>query len=146
MATSYKTLDTIIYQTDRFDINKILFFTITDDESIVIPDTDLFTIYQRYIVPYVQTYTVTDKQREYYQYKPYLLSSDVYGTPNLGWLILMLNYQECASKFRLKSTIRLIPGTYLNGLYDTIVTKSNDKLKKNWNTYLSKVDDAVITI
>ena len=141
MATVYKTLDSIINLQDRYDFNKILFFTTTDDESLVIPDTDLFTIYRRYIVPYVETYTVSDAQRSYYRYKPYLLSNDIYGTPSLAWLILMLNYQECASKFRIKSTIQLIPATYLNSLYDTIVTKSSDKLQLNWNEFLTKVDD-----
>ena len=57
----------------------------------------------------------------------------------LGWLILMLNDRECASKFYLKSTVHLIPVEYLNNVYDTIVTKSNTRLKQNWNTYLRKV-------
>lgn len=140
MATVIKTLDELINHQNRFDINKVTFFTTTDDGTLIIPDTNLFTIYRRYINPYIGTYTLTKAQRAHYRYKPYLLSTDVYGTPELGWIILMLNDQECASKFRLKSTIRLIRGDYLNELYDTIVTKSNDKLEKNWNKYLTLVD------
>lgn len=52
----------------------------------------------------------------------------------------MLNDMECASKFYIKQTIRLIPGTYLEQLYDTVVTKSTDRLKENWNEYLTQVE------
>lgn len=135
-AVTIKTLQDVINLSDRFDINKITFFTTTKDNGIIVPDTNLFEIYRRYINPYIMTYTVTVAQRAYYQYKPYLLSKDIYGTPELGWLILMLNDQECASKFRLKSSVKLIPADTLDQLYDTIVTKSGDKLNQNWNTYL----------
>lgn len=134
-----KTLDDIINRQDRYDINKITFFTVTDDQSIVITDTDLFAIYRRFINPYIGTYSVTDAQRQYYRYKPYLLSADVYGTPELGWMILLLNDRECASKFTLKSYIHLIPGNFLEELYDTVITKSSDRLDKNWNTYLPMI-------
>lgn len=139
MANTVKTLDDVINYKSRYDLNKVLFFTQTDDETLIIPDTNLFTIYRRYINPYIGTYRVNSAQREYYKRKPYLLSADTYGTPELGWLILMLNDQECASKFYLKTTVKLIPGTYLEELYDTIVTKSNGRLENNWNKYLTKL-------
>ena len=135
-----KTLDQIINRRDRFDINKVLFYTVTDDGTLIIPDTNLFQIYRRYINPYIGTYKVTKAQREYYRYKPHLLSSDIYGTPELAWLILMLNDRECPSKFTIKSTIKLIPEPYLVNLYDTIVTKSNGKLESNWNKYLTMLN------
>ena len=40
-----KTLDDIINRQDRYDLNKITFYTVTDDQSLVIQDTDLYTIY-----------------------------------------------------------------------------------------------------
>ena len=138
-----KTLDDIINRSDRYDINKITFFTQTYDKTLIIPDTNLFEIYMRYVRPYVGTFNVSDAERQYYRFKPYLLSLDVYGTPSLGWLILMLNDRECASKFYLKQTVRLIPVEYLNNVYDTIVTKSSTRLEKNWNTYLRKVGNSV---
>ena len=141
MATTFKTLDDIINEVNRYDYNKIIFLTQTDDEDLIIRDTDLFTTYMRFIDPYVATYKVTPAQRNYYRYKPYLLSQDLYGTPALGWMLLMLNDRQSASKFRIKSTIRLIPKTYLNQLYDTVVTKSNSKLEKNWNTYLPLIEN-----
>lgn len=136
MTHVVKTLEDIINHQDRYDLNKVIMYTTTDDGSMIIPDTNLFQIYRRYINPYIGTYKVSDKLRTYYRYKPHLLSADVYGTPELAWLLLMLNDRECPSKFTLKSTIRLIPAPYLASLYDTIVTKSNAKLEKNWNEFL----------
>lgn len=137
----YKTLDDILNRNDRFDVNKVTYYTATDDESLVIPDTDLFAIYRRYINPYIGIYKTTFAQREHYARKPFLLAHDVYGTPFLGWLILMLNDQESPSKFRIKSTIKLIPNQLLTTVYDTVVTKAKGRLDLNWAKYLNMVDD-----
>lgn len=140
MATIYKTLDSLLNTTDRYDINKITYFTVTDDGTLVIPDTNVIDIYRRYVSPYIQVYKVTEKQRNFYRYRPYLLSADVYGTPKLGWLIMMLNDRECASKFTIKTTIKLIPLSVIGQLYDSLVTKSTSKLEANWAKYLTLVE------
>lgn len=140
MATTLKTLEDLIDNEDRYDINKVTYFTITNDGTLVIPDTTVFEIYRRYINPYVVTYKVTKKQREYYRGKPYLLSTDVYGTPKLAPLIMLLNDRESPSKFSIKQTIRLIPIELMPSVYESIVTKSTERLERNWATYLSKVD------
>ena len=134
-----KTLDDIINRQDRYDLNKITFYTATDDQSLVIQDTDLYTIYLRFIAPYIGSYKVTPAQRSYYRYKPYLLSADVYGTPELGWMILAMNDRECAPQITLKQYVKLIPTTYLEELYDTVITNSTDKLSRTWTTYLPMV-------
>ena len=139
MATLVTLQDVIDSRDSRYDMNNITFYTLTDDESLLIKNTDLFLIYRRYMIPYVGTYTVTKDQRRRYLTRPKLLSADVYGTPDLDWLILMLNDQECASKFRMKSTVKLIPLDNLEELYDTIVTRSNTRLEENWNQYLPAV-------
>lgn len=139
MPTVMKTLDDIINRDDRFDVNKITFFTQTDDKTLIIPDKNLFEIYMRYIRGYVGTFRVSKAEQRYYRFRPQLLSLDVYGTPALDWLILMLNDRECPSKFYLKNTVKLIPVEALDNVYDTIVTKSSDKLKANWNVYLRQV-------
>jgi len=139
-GTVYKTLDDIINREDKYDFHKICFYTVTSDGELLIPDTNLFQTYIRYIADYVGTYKTTDEQRRYYKYKPALLSNDIYGTPNLSWLLLMLNNRECASKFTIKQYIRLITPKQLSTLFDTIVTKSNDKLEANWNEYLPLVN------
>lgn len=139
MPAVMKTLDDIINRDDRFDVNKITFFTQTDDKTLIILDKNLFEIYMRYIRGYVGTFRVSEAEQRYYRFRPQLLSLDVYGTPALDWLILMLNDRECPSKFYLKNTVKLIPVEALDNVYDTIVTKSSDKLKANWNVYLRQV-------
>ena len=139
MPAVMKTLDDIINRDDRFDVNKITFFTQTDDRTLIIPDKNLFEIYMRYIRGYVGIFRVSEAEQRYYLFRPQLLSLDVYGTPALDWLILMLNDRECPSKFYLKNTVKLIPVEALDNVYDTIVTKSSDKLKANWNVYLRQV-------
>ena len=108
-VTQYKTLQDVIDTENRYDVNGVTIFTKTEDGDLIIRDTDLFTIYMRYIQPFITTYTVTKEQREHYARKPEWLSQDIYGTPELSWLLIMLNDMECASKFYLKSTVRAIP-------------------------------------
>lgn len=135
-ASVIKTLDDIINKNDRYDVNKITYYTMIEDAQLIIRDSDLFDTYARFIVNYVRTYTVSDYQRAYYRCKPHLLSYDVYGTPELVWLVIRLNDMECPSKFRLKRTVNLIPADILPQVFDAVVTRSTDKLQENWNTYL----------
>lgn len=144
MAT-IKTLDDIINKNDRYDLNKISMYQYAIDDSLIIYSTDVFRLYYRFIRNYVEPYKISQVQRDYYYSKPHLLSQDIYGTPELAWLILRLNDQECPSKFRLKSRIYLIDPTTLSNLYDTVITRSTDKVKENWNEFLPEVvieDDA----
>lgn len=138
-----KTLDDIINRIDRYDVNKITFYAATDDKTLVVPGKNLFEMYFKYAAPYVGTFGVTDAERRYYQYKPYLLSQDVYGTPSLGWMILYLNDRESASRFYLKSTVNLIPPQVLPEVYDTIATRSSVRLKGNWNAYLPMIGEDI---
>lgn len=142
-----KTLDDIINKNDRYDLNKITFYTETEGGELIIKDTDLFSKYLRFIWPYVRKYKISDYQRRYYRCRPHLLSFDVYGTPELAWMVIMLNDQECPSKFRPKSTVNLIPVTQLAAIYDTITTRSDEELQSNWNEYLPKItntDDFIL--
>lgn len=144
MAT-IKTLDDIINKNDRYDLNKISMYQYAIDDDLIIYSTDVFRLYYRFIRNYVEPYKISQVQRDYYYSKPHLLSQDIYGTPELAWLILRLNDQECPSKFRLKSRIYLIDPTTLSNLYDTVITRSTDKVKENWNEFLPAVvieDDA----
>jgi len=139
--TVMKTLDDIINRDDRYDINKIMFYKATDDNTLVIEDLTIVDIYYKFLLGYIAPYDVSRSQREYYRGKPYLLSLDVYGTPALAWLILKMNDRECASKFYLKATINLIPASTLSTIYDQLVTKSAKRMRANWNKYLKMVGE-----
>lgn len=134
-----KTLSDVIRYDNRYDLEKIMFYGTTIDGSLIIPETDLIQIYGRYLAQYIVTYSVDPEYRERYRYKPYALSRDVYGTPALAWLIMRMNDKECASKFYLKNTVRLIPREVLLSVYDTIATKSSDRLSANHVEYLRRL-------
>ena len=127
-----KTLSELISSQSRYELTKITYLTKTKDGDIIIPDTNVFTIYMRFIQDYITIYKVNDVQRRKYRCKPGLLSMELYGTPDLAWLILKLNDQESPSKFRLKSNIKLISITDLNAIYTNIISNASDKLSRNW--------------
>lgn len=129
-----KTLDDLINFTDRYDPVKISYFSLAgkDEDALAVISTNLFSLYQRYTYQFVERYTVTPKQRREYRCRPFLLSTAFYGTPNLAWLIMMLNNCECPSKFRIKQYIDMIPLESLDELYDTVVTRHRKKLDANW--------------
>lgn len=143
MPQVIKTLEDIINREDRYDINKITFFTITDDHELVIPDKNIFETYMRFIRPYVQVYEVGDREREYYRFRPQLLSLDVYGTPSLDWLLIILNDRECASKFYLKQTVNMVPTSIIGRLHEQIAARPKKELEKNWDKYLRLVGEDI---
>lgn len=135
MAT-YKTLDEIMNIDDRYNINKITFLTHTEDGTLIIPDYNLIDKYRRFIAPYVTRYVLTDKQRDFYRYRPYQLAYDVYGTHALGLLVLILNDKECASKFKLKRYVKLLPPDTMAEIYEGLASRGSSKLEDNWSEQL----------
>jgi hypothetical protein len=136
----YKTLAEILERDDRYDVNKITYFTHTDDETLIIPDLNLIDKYRRFIAPYVVQYTMTRKERNFYNFRPYQLAYDVYGTPDLGLMVMILNDKECASKFVLRRKVSLIPPNRLGELYEMITMKSSEKLEENWSEQLKDME------
>ena len=132
----YKTLAEILERDDRYDVNKITYFTHTDDNDLIIPDLNLIDKYRRFIAPYVVQYTMNQRERNFYRCRPFQLAYDVYGTPDLGLMIMILNDKECPSKFILKKRISLIPPSRIGELYETLTTRSSDKLEENWAVQL----------
>ena len=58
-----------------------------------------------------------------YRYNPKLLSYDVYGTPDLGYSILLLNNMEHISEFTCAGVVRILSVedvTMLKKLHDTL--------------------------
>ena len=60
----YKTLSELLERDDRYDVNKITYFTHTEDESLIIPDLNLIDKYRRFIAPYVVQYVMNKKERD----------------------------------------------------------------------------------
>ena len=133
---AYKTLSELLERDDRYDVNKITYFTHTEDGDLIIPDLNLIDKYRKFIAPYVVQYVMNKKERDFYRCRPYQLAYDVYGTPDLGLMIMILNDKECASKFVLKKRISLIPPNRIGELYETITMRSSYRLEDNWTKEL----------
>lgn len=134
-----KTLDDLINFTDQFDPKALSYYSAAGegDDRLIVLSTNLFSMYQKYIRKFVETYSVTEEQRRQFRCRPQLLSTAFYGTPNLYWLVLMLNNRECPSKFKLKKYVHMIPIESLNIIYDTIIAKGRTKLESNWAEMLT---------
>ena len=138
-----KTLDDIVNREDQYDVNNITFYRMTGDGSRVIMGSTLYDTYYRFIMPYVVEYSVNSAQQRYYRGKPHLLSTDIYGTPDLAWLIMKLNNRECPSRFYLKPSVRLIPKNRIQELFNLLTTKGGDRIASNHNKYLKKIGRSV---
>ena len=96
-AATYKTLSDIINREDQYDLKNVTFYGTSVDGELIISSENLFNMYARYIAQFAVTYKVTDEYKKYYRFRPRLLSQDIYGTPDLAWLLMYLNFQECPS-------------------------------------------------
>lgn len=139
--SNFKTLDDILKEQHRYDVNNITFYKFDDTGGLIVPDLTLFDIYYRLIVGYVSSYNTTEENRARYRNKPYLMSQDIYGTPHLGWLIMKLNDRECPSRFTLGRTVRIISPLVLPEVFDMLSNKSSDSLEDNQLRFNSMIGE-----
>lgn len=138
---SFKTLDDIIGEQNRYDMNNVTFYRLDETGGLIVPDMTLFDIYYRLIVGYVTIYNTTEDNRARYRGRPYLMSQDIYGTPQLGWLIMKLNDRECPSRFTLGRTVRIINPLTLPRVFDMLSNKSAGSLEDNQVRFNSLVGE-----
>ena len=62
------------------------------DEKFVVNMNCLFEKYYELLTDYAVTVTLTEEEYFRYRFKPRLLSKDLYGTYNLHFLLLKLNF------------------------------------------------------
>lgn len=144
MPQAIKTLDDVILREDRYDINKVTLFKQTEDGELVIPDKNIFRTYLRFIRPYVTELKVSDHARQFYRFRPQLLSLDIYGTPSLDWMLMMLNDRECASKFYLKDTVKIIPSNIIGKVFQEVIARPAGQLQKNRDKYIRLIGEDIV--
>ena len=108
--------------------------------GLEILDHNLLRDYIPLLDDVIVTVTLSTEEMVRYRYAPDLLAYDVYGTPDLGLMIMILNDKECPSKFILRKRIRLIPPNRIGELYETITTRSSEKLEDNWAEQLKDME------
>ena len=101
------------------------------NDTITLFSPHIFNIYKNLLSVYMDTITLDEK----YFYKPELLSFDIYGTPDLWYLILWANDISTVTEFS-KSEVKIINDKGLDKINTVIETyKSRLNLNRE-NPYL----------
>ena len=87
--------------------------------------------YRPILKKYVQKYKITGADEKKYEYRPTILSYDLYGTIELAPLILEMNQMTSATQFHnLKNGVYLFKNGIKEILYE-IMIKEERELKRN---------------
>lgn len=81
---------------------------------------------------YQVTVLLDDKQYEKYRFKPKLLCHDVYGNPELYYIILLMNYTADVKEFDFKK-IKMLNTTAMNTLMSYIYNAEKSQIDR-YNT------------
>lgn len=114
-----KTLDDVINYTTLYDIRK--YAKIKDVNGIKFIDETMFDIYFKLFKPLIQRVSTTVEHKKY-NYNPKLLSRDLYGTPDLDWLLVRIN-SESSSRFKIEGKINYIHPDDIDTIFDILASK-----------------------
>ena len=92
--------------TSSYSIQSISLFYKDKENDIIYLDKLVYQKYDGLIMSMAQNVELTDDEINKYKYSPELLSSDLYGTPNLSHLILYIN--RCPAYSFKRKNIKLI--------------------------------------
>lgn len=90
-------------------------------EIIRIPYGSIVNKYKDYLAGAIVRVELTIEEQNYYRYKPRLLAKDLYGTAELWFVILELNYLCSVSEFRDISSIRVYSPSILSNMLNEIM-------------------------
>jgi hypothetical protein len=107
---------------------------IDDDNAIILNVESIMSQYRNELNKHVQKYTFSDSDVKKYNFKPELLSYDVYGTIELAPFILRINNMVSVTEFtNLENGLKLFDG----GIFDFL----NEILIKEKQTIATNRDD-----
>lgn len=78
-----------------------------------------------------ETVTISNEERMYYNYRPWLLAYDVYGNAELYWLIMLLNDIPTSNEFENFTKLKLPKAEYLDDILSEIYESESDYISKN---------------
>lgn len=109
------------------DLHTKAVVTNTKGEKIIVNMNALFERYYDILLDTVETVVLTDEEYMKYRFKPKLLSNDLYGTPELHFILLRLNNMCSVTEFDTNE-IKVF-GTGL-------VTTLNEIMIKEYDNYI----------
>ena len=95
------------------------------DEKFIVNMNCLFEKYYELLTDYSVKVTLTDEEYRRYKFKPRLLSMDLYGTYDLHYLLLKLNYITSVIYFDF-TELRVFRPEIVKLLYEIQVLENDD--------------------
>lgn len=100
-----------------------------NDDGVIHSYASLFSKYHHILTPYIIDTVLSDEEYHKYYQKPKLLSTDLYGTPELWSGILYINNMVSVANFT-KKKIKVFSSNILTVMRE-IMTIYNDDLTNN---------------
>lgn len=116
-----KTLQDLIDYTTLYDVRK--YSRIIDADGVKVIEETLLDVYFKLIEPYIQRVRTLNEHKKYNN-NPKWLSTDLYGTPDLDWLLIKINC-ESPSRFKIEEKINYIHPDDIDTIFDILASKLN---------------------
>ena len=103
---------------------------------------NMFNLYEKYyelLLDYATIVVLTDEEYRKYRYNPRLLSKDLYGTPELHYMLLRLNYVYSILNFDFRE-VRVFR-TNINTLLNEIMVMESEDYIDNEMSILKKINE-----
>ena len=103
---------------------------------------NMFNLYEKYyelLLEHATIVVLTDEEYRKYRYNPRLLSKDLYGTPELHYMLLRLNYVYSIINFDFRE-VRVFR-TNINTLLNEIMVMESEDYIDNEMSILKKINE-----
>lgn len=120
------------------DLHYKTVITNTKGEKIIVNINALFEKYYEMLLDTVETVELTGDEYYKYRYKPRVLSNDLYGTPELHFMLLRLNNMCSITEFD-KTEIKVF-GTGLVSLLNEIMIHEYDDYVNNELSIIKEIN------
>lgn len=103
---------------------------------------NMFNLYEKYyelLLDHATIVVLTDEEYRKYRYNPRLLSKDLYGTPELHYMLLRLNYVYSIINFDFRE-VRVFR-TNINTLLNEIMVMESEDYIDNEMSILKKINE-----
>lgn len=103
---------------------------------------NMFNLYEKYyelLLEHATIVVLTDEEYRKYRYNPRLLSKDLYGTPELHYMLLRLNYVYSILNFDFRE-VRVFR-TNINTLLNEIMVMESEDYIDNEMSVLKKINE-----
>ena len=103
---------------------------------------NMFNLYEKYyelLLEHATIVVLTDEEYRKYRFNPRLLSKDLYGTPELHYMLLRLNYVYSILNFDFRE-VRVFR-TNINTLLNEIMVMESEDYIENEMSILKKINE-----